>query len=137
MRVAAADINPIDLLEQSGSIHDYRPVAFPGILGWDLSGTVEKLGSDVHTLAVGDLVVEWAYQTYASLCAIQAKLLVKIPVGLDLVSAAALPLVSMRWVGSAVPPCMLPRRAAPGLSPASNRGRSRRHELLVLTMSSP
>ena len=95
VRVAAASINPVDIQERSGSIRSYRPVVFPGILGWDLSGTVEKVGSNVDDLAAGDLVVGWAYHTYAELCAVKARLLVKIPSGLDLVSAAAIPLVSM------------------------------------------
>ena len=95
VRVAAAGINPVDVQERTGNIRSYRPIVFPGILGWDLSGTVEKLGSEVDGLAIGDLVVGWAYHTYADLCAVRADLLVKIPEGLDLVSAAALPLVSM------------------------------------------
>ena len=95
VRVAAAGINPVDIQERAGSIRSYRPVIFPGILGWDLSGVVEKLGAGVNDLVVGDLVVGWAYHTYAELCAVRADLLVKVPEGLDLVSAAALPLVSM------------------------------------------
>ena len=95
VKVAAAGINPVDIQERAGSIRSYRPVVFPGILGWDVSGTVEKLGAEVEDLAVGDLVVGWAYHTYAQLCAVRADLLVKVPSGLDLVSAAALPLVSM------------------------------------------
>lgn len=95
VRVAAASINPVDTQERSGGLSRYRPVAFPGILGWDLSGKVETVGSDVTELAVGDDVVGWAYHTYAELCAVDAGLLVRVPAGLDLVAAAAVPLVSM------------------------------------------
>ena len=45
VRVAAAGVNPVDALERSGETKAWRPVQFPGVLGWDLSGTVEKLGS--------------------------------------------------------------------------------------------
>jgi NADPH:quinone reductase-like Zn-dependent oxidoreductase len=45
VRVAAAGVNPVDTLERSGQTKGWRPVQFPGVLGWDLSGTVEKLGA--------------------------------------------------------------------------------------------
>jgi NADPH:quinone reductase-like Zn-dependent oxidoreductase len=95
VRVAAAGINPIDTYERAGLVKDYRPVAFPGVLGWDLSGTVASIGPGVAGFAVGDTVMAWAYHTYAELCAVKAELLAKVPEGLDLVDAAALPLVSL------------------------------------------
>ena len=45
--------------------------------------------------AVGDRVLAWAYHTYAELCVMKAELLAKVPNGLDLIEAAALPLVTM------------------------------------------
>ena len=95
VRVAAAGVNPVDTLERAGQTKEWRPVQFPGVLGWDLSGTVEKLGSGVKTFSLGDHVLAWAYHTYAELCAVKAELLAKIPSGMDLVDAAALPLVTM------------------------------------------
>jgi NADPH:quinone reductase-like Zn-dependent oxidoreductase len=109
VRVAAAGVNPVDALERSGQTKDWRPVQFPGVLGWDLSGTVERLGAGVEDFSIGDQVLAWAYHTYAELCAVKAGLLAKVPQGLNLVDAAALPLVSMTgsqliYVGADVKP---------------------------------
>ena len=95
IRVAAAGVNPIDALLRSGQIKDRQPVTFPGILGRDLSGTVEKLGSGVSGFSIGDRVLAWTYHTYAELCAEKAELLARVPKGMGLVDAAALPLVTM------------------------------------------
>jgi NADPH:quinone reductase-like Zn-dependent oxidoreductase len=95
VRVAAAGVNPIDILERSGETKAWRPIKFPAVLGWDLSGTVEKLGAGVNGFSVGDQVLAWAYHTYAELCAVNAALLAKVPNGMNLVDAAALPLVTM------------------------------------------
>ena len=94
IKVAAAAINPIDIMERSGLTKDFRPVSFPGVLGWDLSGTVVGLGAGVAGFSIGDKVLAWAYHTYAELCVVKAGLLAKVPDGLDLVEAAALPLVT-------------------------------------------
>ena len=95
VRVAAASINPIDIIERSGGMKDFRPMTFPNVLGWDLAGTIASVGSQVHGFALGDKVLAWAYHTYAELCAVKAELLAKVPNGLDLVEAAALPLVTI------------------------------------------
>lgn len=95
VRVAAASINPIDTMERAGLTKDFRPVKFPGVLGWDLAGTVASVAPDVAGFSVGDKVLAWAYHTYAELCVVKAELLAKLPEGLDLVEAAALPLVTL------------------------------------------
>jgi NADPH:quinone reductase-like Zn-dependent oxidoreductase len=94
VKVAAASINPIDIMERSGLTKDFKPVSFPGVLGWDLSGTVVSVGPGAEGFSVGDKVLAWAYHTYAELCAVKAELLAKAPDGIDLVEAAALPLVT-------------------------------------------
>jgi NADPH:quinone reductase-like Zn-dependent oxidoreductase len=94
VRVAAASINPVDTFERAGLTKDYRPVQFPGVLGWDLAGTVLSLGPGVEALSVGDKVLAWAYHTYAELCVVKATLVAKVPPRLDLIEAAALPLVT-------------------------------------------
>ena len=94
VKVAAAGINPIDIMERSGLTKEFKPVSFPGVLGWDLSGTVIAVGPDVVGFSIGDKVLAWAYPTYAELCVVNAELLAKVPDGLDLVEAAALPLVT-------------------------------------------
>ena len=94
VRVAAASINPIDIMERSGLTKDFKPIQFPGVLGWDLSGTVVEVAPGVDGVAPGDKVLSWAYHTYAELCSVKVELLAKMPNGLDLVEAAALPLVT-------------------------------------------
>jgi NADPH:quinone reductase-like Zn-dependent oxidoreductase len=93
IRVAAASINPIDLFQRAGLVKDFMPVTFPGILGRDLAGTIVSLGAGVDGLAIGDKVLAVANRTYAELCAVKAGLVAKVPDGLDLVEAGALPLV--------------------------------------------
>lgn len=95
VRVAAASINPVDTLERAGLTKDYRPVTFPGVLGWDLAGTVVAVGPGAEAFSVGDEVLAWAYHTYAELCAVKAELLARVPDGLSLEEAAALPLVTL------------------------------------------
>ena len=71
------------------------PVEFPGVIGWDVSGTVVQVGAGVKDFSVGDRVFAWAFHTYAELCAVKTDVLAKVPEGVDLVDAAALPLVTV------------------------------------------
>lgn len=93
VRVAAASINPIDFKIRSGAAQQMFPVEFPDILGRDVSGTVRAVGAGVTAFAPGDKVFALANHTYAELCVVKAADLAKVPDGLDLVKAAALPLV--------------------------------------------
>jgi NADPH:quinone reductase-like Zn-dependent oxidoreductase len=95
IKIAAASINPIDLKQRSGETRSYNPVRFPGVIGWDVSGTVVALGPGAKRFSIGDRVFAWAYHTYATFCVAKTEILAKIPDGLDLDEAAALPLVTM------------------------------------------
>jgi NADPH:quinone reductase-like Zn-dependent oxidoreductase len=95
VRVAAASINPVDWKMRSGEAKERFPVEFPGILGRDVSGTVRAVGAGVTDFAPGDKVFALASQTYAQLCVVRASDLARIPEGLDLVAASALPLVTL------------------------------------------
>ena len=92
VRVAAASINPVDLMQRAGDTRAYLPIEFPGVGGWDVSGTVEALGASVTGFKIGDRVMAWAFHTFAELCAVKAELLARVPNGIDLAEAAALPL---------------------------------------------
>lgn len=94
VRVAATSVNPFDLKQRSGEVKAFAPISFPGILGLDVSGTVISCGRDVKGFSTGDRVFGMAGQTYAELCVVKAEALAKIPAGLDLVEAAALPVVT-------------------------------------------
>jgi len=93
IRVSAASINPVDWKMRSGAAKDRFPVEFPGILGRDLSGIVREVGEGVTTFAPGDKVFTFSKATYAELAIAKASDLAHLPEGLDLVEAAALPLV--------------------------------------------
>jgi NADPH:quinone reductase-like Zn-dependent oxidoreductase len=92
IKVAAAGLNPVDQHEHTGATKDWRPLAFPAVIGWDVSGTVIRLGKDVAGLALGDRVCAWAYHTFAELCAAKAELFAAVPAAMDLIDAAAYPL---------------------------------------------
>ena len=95
VRVAAASVNPLDYKRRAGLTDDYYPIHFPGLIGVDMAGTVVKIGPAVEGFSVGDQVFSMADNTYAELCVVSAAILVKVPKGLDLIQAAALPLVTI------------------------------------------
>ena len=94
IKVAAASVNPIDYKRRAGLTKDWYPMKFPGLIGVDISGTVVKIGTGVEGFDVGDKVFAMADDTYAELCVVKVAILAKVPKGLDLIEAAALPLVT-------------------------------------------
>jgi NADPH:quinone reductase-like Zn-dependent oxidoreductase len=94
VRVAATSVNPIDYKRREGKTKDFYPIKFPGLIGVDVAGTVVKIGPGVEGFSVGDKVFGMAADTYAELCVVKAASLAKVPKGLDLIQAAALPLVT-------------------------------------------
>jgi len=95
IRVAASSVNPIDYKRRAGLTKDFYPMQFPSLIGVDIAGTVVKLGPGVEGFSVGDQVFAMADNTYAQLCVVKADVLAKVPKGLDLIQAAALPLVTI------------------------------------------
>jgi len=94
IRTAATSINPLDLKVRSGAFKEYFPVSFPAILGWDVSGTVEKAGPGVKNFTKGDKVFAQTAQADATMCVVKVADLARVPDGMDLVSVAALPTVT-------------------------------------------
>ena len=94
VRVAAASVNPIDYKRRAGLTKEFYPIKFPGLIGVDIAGTVVNIGPGVEGFSIGDRVFAMADNTYAELCAVNASVLAKVPEGLDLIQAAALPLVT-------------------------------------------
>jgi NADPH:quinone reductase-like Zn-dependent oxidoreductase len=94
VRAAATSVNPIDYKRRAGLTKDWYPINFPGLIGVDIAGKVVKIGPKVETFSVGDRVFATADATYAELCVVKAAFLAKVPEGLDLIQAAALPLVT-------------------------------------------
>lgn len=95
VRVSATSINHADWMVRSGAVKDLNPVEFPYIPGLDLAGTVVEAGDGVTSFEPGDRVMAVARRTYAELCTVKATDLVKIPDGLEMTTAAALPLVTI------------------------------------------
>lgn len=94
VRMYATSVNPFDLYRRSGAVKEQAPIAFPGAVGVDVAGTIQALGDGVEGFSVGDSVLCMGQQTYAELCAVPAASLVRIPAGMDLFEAAAVPLVT-------------------------------------------
>lgn len=95
VRLAATSVNPIDYKMRSGVAKEHFPVTFPGILGRDVAGLVRTVGTGVSGFAAGDKVMALGRGTYAELAVVKAEELTLVPDGLDLVEAAALPLVAL------------------------------------------
>jgi NADPH:quinone reductase-like Zn-dependent oxidoreductase len=95
VRVAATSVNPIDCKQRAGLTKSFYPIKFPGLIGIDMAGTVVKIGPAVEGFSVGDQVFAMADYAYAELCVAKAAKLAKVPKDLNLIEAAALPLVTI------------------------------------------
>lgn len=97
IRVAGSAVNPADNGIRGGTLP--IPVTLPHIPGYDVSGTVESLGTGVTGFAVGDRVVGFIPMTAdgsaAEYVAAPAAALVAAPTSIDLADAAALPSVAL------------------------------------------
>jgi len=99
IKVAAVDVNPIDVYVRSGMIA--AKLGFPWIVGRDLAGTVIEAGAGVKRFKAGDRV--WASNqgtdgrpgTFAELAAVDEQWLNPIPAGVSERDAAALSLVGI------------------------------------------
>ncbi len=89
VKVAAAGVNFIDTYRRSG----VYPMPFPHVVGSEGAGVVVALGKGVEDVAVDDLVA-WcdAPGSYAELVAVPVDRLLRVPDGIDLEVAGALPL---------------------------------------------
>lgn len=89
VEAAAIGVNFIEIYQRSG----VYPVAFPFTPGSEAAGTVVAVGAGVTEFAVGDRVATAsATATYAERFVVPADDAVRVPEGIDLQLAAALPL---------------------------------------------
>jgi len=99
VRVAATTFNGVDANIRAGLMQGPMPLALPHVPGLDVAGTVESLGADVDTLAVGDEVVGFlpfvTDGAAAELVVVDASSLTAAPTTIPLADAAALPLVGL------------------------------------------
>jgi NADPH:quinone reductase len=103
IKVRAAGMNPIDRLIPAGVWKELMPATFPLVLGSDVSGVVDAVGSDETTFQPGDEVFGQlmvpplgSTGTYAEYVAVAASAaLARTPEKLDPVVAAAFPTSGM------------------------------------------
>jgi len=99
IRVIAAGVNPVDGMIRSGLFGKDGSRAFPIILGGDVAGVVEKIGSKVTKFKAGDPV--FAYVSldnsggYAQYALVTEREAAPKPKSLTYVEAAAAPVVAM------------------------------------------
>ena len=99
IRVAASSVNPIDLSTRAGRLVAAGLMVVEGEvgLGWDVAGTVDAVGAEVRTHAVGDHVVGlrnllFAPGAHAEHVVLDASAVAPAPRSVPLVEAATLPL---------------------------------------------
>jgi NADPH:quinone reductase-like Zn-dependent oxidoreductase len=97
VRVRAAGVNGIDWKIREGFVRDAFPLQLPAVLGIELSGVVEALGSDASRFRIGDRVMGplGGLGAYAEFVAVDEAKLVRTPQGLDDVHAAAIPVAAV------------------------------------------
>lgn len=93
VRVAAASLNPIDWKLRGGAYKAYSQLELPAVLGRDVSGEVVAVGPSVTSPRVGARVLGLVNRGYAEYVVAPVDAWAEVPAGMDLVDAAALPLV--------------------------------------------
>ena len=104
VRVAAASLNPVDYKTREGEFPPVGEDALPAILGRDLAGTIEAVGTRAHyMLRKGDPVfafIGFDRGGQSEYVVVKALELAAAPASIDLVHAAAVPLAGMTaWQG--------------------------------------
>lgn len=100
IQVAGAAVNPVDVKVLTGPLRAAVGLPDPVGLGWDASGTVTEVGSEVTGLGPGDRVagllhllgLKPSVGTHADETILPADAVARVPDGLDLVEAASIPL---------------------------------------------
>lgn len=99
VRVHAAAINPVDWKIREGYLKQMIAYQLPVILGWDVSGIIEEVGSRVKDFQVGDAVYSRPDLTrngaYAEYIAIPAAEVAAKPKSIDHIAAASVPLAGL------------------------------------------
>ncbi len=101
VRTRAAGVNPVDYKMREGGVDGRFPSHFPLVPGWDVAGTVEKVGPDVTEFRPGDEVIGYVrrdhvqWGTYAELVPAPLRTLAPKPASVGWAEAAALPLAGL------------------------------------------
>jgi NADPH:quinone reductase-like Zn-dependent oxidoreductase len=97
VRVMAAGVNPVDALIRSGKYAKFFGTSLPLVPGYDIAGVVEKIGTKIAKLKVGDAV--YAYPMWGggyAECAVatEGEAALK-PKSISFVEAAGVPLAAL------------------------------------------
>jgi NADPH2:quinone reductase len=93
LKLAYSGVNFVDTYHRAGL---YKVPSLPAVIGSEASGTVEQVGEGLTNLKPGDRVAyAMARGSYAEYASVPASLLVPIPAGVDLPTAAACMLQGM------------------------------------------
>jgi NADPH:quinone reductase-like Zn-dependent oxidoreductase len=96
IKIFAASVNPVDWKIREGKLRWRNLHHLPLILGWDLSGIVEKIGKDVRKFKVGDEVYSRPDiardGSYAEYIAVKEDIVALKPKNLSFEEAASIPL---------------------------------------------
>jgi len=101
INVAVAGVNPVDWKIVAGYLQGAFPHHLPLIPGWDVAGEVVAVGPAVTEVALGDKVAAYARKdhvqngTFAELVAVSVRSVAKLPDGVDIVDAGAVPLAGL------------------------------------------
>ncbi|WP_075316756.1 NADP-dependent oxidoreductase [Bacteroides togonis] len=99
IKVIAAAVNPLDILQLTGSVRLIQDYRMPLTLGNECSGIVEKTGNNVKDFRAGDRVYTRLpinrIGAFAEYAAVDHEALAKMPSGYDFVTAAAIPLAGL------------------------------------------
>ena len=99
--IAYASVNPLDWKLREGWMDGLMALEFPVIPGCDGAGTILGIGDDVADFSPGDRVFFYSKGTvihdgtYAERIAVPAQHVAHVPEGLDLASAAAVPVAAL------------------------------------------
>jgi NADPH:quinone reductase-like Zn-dependent oxidoreductase len=106
VRVAYAGVNPADWKTREGWLSAFFDYRFPFVLGFDLSGTVAKVGKGADASLLGRRMVAYSQQgrgewgSYAEYARVWANAAVPLPDSVGLDAAAALPTAGITaWEG--------------------------------------
>jgi NADPH:quinone reductase-like Zn-dependent oxidoreductase len=98
IKVAATAVNPADRSFRAGYMQSIMPFPLPLTLGFDLAGTVEAVGANVSSVALGDAVYGSSMMrlgAYAEYAVVSASEIAPKPTSLDFVTAASVPLAGL------------------------------------------
>ncbi|MEO8962293.1 MAG: NADP-dependent oxidoreductase [Ginsengibacter sp.] len=100
IRVMAVGINPVDTKVRAGTSGMSKQIKLPAILGWDMSGIIERVGKKVTDFKTGDAVMgcigfPGLGKAYAEFAIADPKVLARKPHNISFDEAAAVPIAGL------------------------------------------